>query len=132
MTDYFLPTIEAFYRWEETSRDTVDFKKIYVDITGDLIAGLILSQIIYWHLPSNGGGSKLRVKKEGKIWLAKNRTDWWEEVRITPKQFDRASKILKEKGIIDTKLFKFNGIPTVHIWLNEKKFLELWRLKLDK
>jgi len=132
MTDSFLSTIEAFYKWEEASRDTVDFKKIYVDIAGDLIAGLLLSQIIYWHLPSNEGKSKLRIEKEGKTWLAKNRTDWWDEVRITPKQFDRAAGLLKEKGIIETKLFKFNGAPAVHIYLNEKKFLELWRKELNK
>jgi len=41
-----------FLSWELTTRDTIDFKKIYVDIAGDLIAGLLLSQIIYWHLPS--------------------------------------------------------------------------------
>jgi hypothetical protein len=132
MADYFSPTIEIFYKWEETSRDTVDFKKIYVDIADDLIAGLLLSQIIYWHLPSNSGKSKLRVQKEGKTWLAKSRTDWWDEVRITPKQFDRASRLLKEKNIIETKLFKFNGIPTVHIYLNEERFLELWEEKMGQ
>ena len=129
---YIAPTIETFFRWEQTSRDTVDFKKIYVDITGDLIAGLLLSQIIYWHLPGNDGKSKLQVKKEGKLWLAKGRSDWWDEVRITSKKFDRASKLLKEQNIIETKLFKFYGNPTTHINLKEKIFLELWEEQINK
>jgi len=28
-----------FYQWEASSRDTLDFKKIYVDVAGDLLPG---------------------------------------------------------------------------------------------
>ena len=109
--------INKFLKWELASRDTIDFKKVYVDVTGDLIAGLLLSQIVYWNLPNKKNESKLRVYKDSRAWLAKGRQDWWEEIRITPKQFDRAAKILVDKGIIETRLFKFNGYPTIHIYL---------------
>ena len=124
--------MKRFFRWEKASRDTIDFKKIYVDIAGDILAGLLLSQIIYWHLPDEYGDSKLRVKKEGKMWLAKGRDDWHQEVRLSPKQFDRASDILAKKGIIEKKRFKFNGSPTIHIHLNEEVFLELWKALLGE
>lgn len=106
-----------FYAWEATTRDTIDFKKIYVDITGDLIAGLLLSQIVFWFLPDKQGKTKLRVEKEGRMWLVKKREDWWEEIRITPKQFDRAIQLLEKKGLIECKLFRFDGSPQKHISL---------------
>nr|WP_227572137.1 replication protein [Bacillus tropicus] len=89
----------------------------YVDITGDLIAGILLGQIVYWYMPNEQGKSKLRVKKNGEFWLAKSREDWKDEIRITPKQYDRAIKILIEKGFVEVKKFKFNGAPTNHIKL---------------
>lgn len=107
-----------FLIWEQASKDTIDFKKVYVDVAEDLIAGLLLSQIVYWNLPNKEGKTKLRVKIDGELWLAKGREDWWEEIRISAKQFDRASKILIEKGIIEKKLKKFDGLPTIHIKLN--------------
>ena len=55
---------DQFLSWEAKSRDIIDFKKIYVDIADDLIAGLLLSQIIYWHLPNEHGKTKLRVQKD--------------------------------------------------------------------
>lgn len=114
-----------FLTWEKTSRDTIDFKKIYVDITGDLIAGLLLSQIIYWHLPNKEGKSKLRVFKKGKPCIAKSRFDWWEETRLNPTQVDKGLRVFREKGIARTEIYKFNGAPTTHIFLNEKKLLSL-------
>jgi hypothetical protein len=110
---------EMFLALERTNEKTVKIKLMYVDIAGDLISGLLLSQIIYWHLPGKSGVSKLRVKKLGREWLAKRRTDWHGECRITVKQYARAIRILENKQILITKVFKFNGEPTVHISLNK-------------
>jgi len=107
-----------FLFWEQNSRDTIDFKTIYVDVAGDIITGLLLSQIIYWNLPSKEGKTKLRVTIDGELWLAKGRSDWYSECRISEKQFDRSIKILQNKGIVTTKLKKFNGAPMKHIKLN--------------
>lgn len=116
--------VREFLLWENASRDTVDFKKCYVDLADDLVAGLLLSQIVYWHLPSKETGkTKLRVRQEGHLWIAKGREDWHEEIRITAKQFDRASNILVKKGLIEKKTFKFNGNPTIHIRLIWENFL---------
>jgi len=62
---------------------------MYIDIAEDIIAGLLLSQIVYWYLPSKQDGKpKLRVKKDGEYWLAKNRvTTGGDECRIKPRQF---------------------------------------------
>lgn len=116
--------VMKFLYWEKSSRDTIDFKKSYVDMSEDLIAGLLLSQIVYWHLPSNETGkTKLRVRKEGHLWIAKGRDDWWSEIRITGRQFDRASGLLVKKGLVEKKRFKFNGSPMIHIRLIWENFL---------
>jgi hypothetical protein len=113
--------MEAQYRFqavESNLRKQVKVRMVYVDITGDLISGILLSQIVYWHLPNKESGKpKLKIFKEGHLWLAKERSDWWNECRITPKQYDRAIKILIEKGIVEVKKFKFDGIPTIHLRL---------------
>ena len=126
-----MTNFEKFLLWEAKSRDTVDFKKIYVDIAGDLVAGLLLSQLIYWYLPNDKGETKLRVEKDGYLWIAKGREDWWEEIRITPKQFDRASSILIKKGVIEKAYFRFDGLRTIHIRLDYDRFMELWEAQLE-
>ena len=108
---------EQFLRWEEADQDIIKVKRLYVDIAEDIIAGLLLSQIIYWHLPSKRGKTKLQVIKEGQLWLVKGRDDWWAECRITARQFDRAIEILIKKNIVEKRTFRFNGSPTVHIRL---------------
>lgn len=116
--------MKDFLLWEEATKDTIDVKKVYIDAAGDLVAGVLLSQIVFWFTPNKQGAEKLRVKKEGKLWLAKGRDDWWEECRITPKQFDRAIKVLQSNGLVEKKIFKFNGDPTVHITIDEDNFLD--------
>ncbi len=109
---------QDFLKWEETDRKAIRVKCSYIDIAGDLVAGVLLSQIIYWHLPSKqGNNTKLRVKKDGEMWLAKGREDWWDECRITARQFDRAINILIDKGIVEKKIYRFDGSPAVHIRL---------------
>jgi hypothetical protein len=122
---------EGFLEWERASQDTVDFKTIYVDMAGDLVAGLLLSQIVYWYLPSKKDGrSKLRVYKDGHHWIAKARKDWWDELRIRAKRADRALSILEEKGLIVTAVYKFNRAPTKHIRIVKEKFLTAWTARL--
>lgn len=112
MTDF------EFLAWEARSKDTIDFKTVYVDIAGDVVAGLYLSQCIYWHLPNKAGDTKLRREYQGKLWLAKADNEWWQEIRLTPKQARRARESLTEKGIVESRVLKFKGTPKCHIRLN--------------
>ena len=115
--------LSAFFAWEKASRDSLDVKKIYIDMAGDILTGILLSQIVYWHLPNKQGQSKLRVLKCGHAWLVKKRDDWWEECRLTPRQVDRAIKSLAEQHLIVTSVRKFNGAPTLHVRIDEEGFL---------
>jgi len=58
------------------------------------------------------------------MWLAKGRTEWWDECRISAKQFDRAIKILKDLNLVDVKHFRWKGSPSIHIWLNIDALVE--------
>lgn len=120
--------MDSFLQWERASRDTIDFKKIYVDMVGgDVLAGLVLSEIVYWYLPTRSGGSKLRVERSGKFWIAVHRYEWWDRTRLSPDQSDRVLKILIDCGLIEKDVFRFGGDPTIHIRLIEERFLELWK-----
>jgi len=110
---------------ERESRDSLTTKRMYVIITGDLTTAHLLSQIIYWFLPSKSGGSKIRINKDSKEWIAKKRTDWKEECCLSQYQFDRSIKVLKKLGLVETKIYKFLGEPTTHITLNKNKLLDL-------
>jgi len=108
---------------EQASRDTIDVKRVYIDMADDLVAGIALSQLIYWHLPTKTGESKLKVERDGHQWLAKKREDWWDECRISPKQIDRAFKILEGKGLIEKAHFRFDGLRMLHVRIIQEKFL---------
>lgn len=125
---------ERFLRWEQASRESIDFKTIYVDMTSDLIAGLLLSQIVYWRLPDKKrkAKTKLRIERDGHVWLAKGYGDWWEEIRITEKQARRALEILEVRGLVSKAIYKFAGAPTTHIRINEEAFSDAWEAALNE
>ena len=68
----------------------------------------------------------MRVRKNEHLWIAKLRNDWYEEIRITPKQFDRASTILVNKGLLIKDYFRFNGLRTLHIRMSYDEFVKQW------
>lgn len=87
----------------------------YIDIAGDLVAGTLLSQIMYWFTPNSNGERKVKVFKDGYYWIAKKQEEWYHEIRITEKQYRTAIKKLEDKKLLIKKRYKFNGSPTTHI-----------------
>lgn len=107
----------------------------YIDITGDLIEGTLLSRILYWFTPDKKNNTKVRIFKDGEYWIAKQRKDWWEEIRISERQYDKAIKRLAEKGFITLAKYKFNSMPTVHIrpeWEKINEAVAIWKENLRK
>jgi hypothetical protein len=93
-------------------------KRVYIDIVGNPIGGLLLAQILFWFLPGKEGIPRARVIKAGRLWIAKRRSDWHFECRISAKQYDRAIATLRAKNLVDLRLAKFNGTPVHHIAIN--------------
>jgi hypothetical protein len=121
-----MTTFNDFLAWEAHTRDTLDVKKIYIDMANDLMAGIALSEIVFWHLPNKDGESKMRVKRAGHIWIAIPRWEWWERTRMTPRQSDRVLKVLRASDLIITQRWKWRNTPTVHIRINTEVFLQKW------
>lgn len=88
---------------------------IYIDICDDLVAGTLLDKILCLFSPDTEGSLEIKTFKDGYYWLVKGREDWYEEIRISAKQYDRAIKILKDKGFVEIAIYKYNGTPMIHI-----------------
>lgn len=118
------PFLEGWLASESASHDSISVKRAYIDINGGNIHdGLIFSQIMYWHgRNAETGKPRLKVFKEGHYWLAKTYDDWWEECRIISRTAKACITRVKNRGLIITKIFKFNGMTTVHIRLNWEEF----------
>lgn len=120
---YSAPEVSNFLLSERIDRDKLIVKKIYFDVAQDLVAGIVLNQIIFWHCPNDEGEIKLTVERDGYLWLRKKREDWWKECRVTPAQFDKACKHLESLDLIVTELFKWKGAPVKHIRMDWEVFL---------
>lgn len=93
----------------------------YIDIAGDLTAGVLLSQIMYWFdKDSKNERVRTKIKKNGYFWIARRRDEWANEIRVSPKQYDSAMKKLKAKDLVIVEKFKINGAPTTHIRPNDE------------
>lgn len=93
----------------------------YIDIAGDLTAGVLLSQIMYWFdKDSKNECVRTKIKKKGYFWIARRRDEWANEIRVAPKQYDSAMKKLKARNLVVVEKFKINGAPTTHIRPNDE------------
>lgn len=122
-----------FVIWERESLDTIDLKTIYIDMAGDLKAGIMLSQMVYWRLPRKNRSeedTRLTIKRDGRLWLAKSDSEWWKEIRLTEKEARSARMVLEQRGLASFATWKFAGRPCTHITINEDRFMELWHQML--
>lgn len=78
--------------------------RIYIDITGDHLSALFLSQCIYWSDKGRDG------------WFYKSDKEWLDELGLSSFQIKRIKKDLEE--YIETDIRKANGAPTTHYRVN--------------
>ena len=89
-------------------KETVDFCE------GSLESAILLEQLLYWTPRSNSG------------WIAKSHKEWKQEIHLSRHSIDKAANYLISKGIVTTKIKKFNGAPTKHYKLDQDKFIKNW------
>lgn len=90
-------------------------------LEGDAVTALVLSQIEYWHLPVTTGRKvrfKLSIYRDDRWWLAKDSLGWWYETGLSRKQIRRALEKLRNLGLIQTRVWLWDGAPTTHVWLD--------------
>ena len=86
----------------------------FIKITGDYETAALLAQLVYW-----------TGKSQNEGWVYKTYQDWEDEIGLSKYKVNRARKTLENLGILETKLKKANGIPTLHYRINMKKLAEL-------
>ena len=74
-------------------------------------AALYLQQLLYW----NDKGSR----EDGFIYKTKKEIQY--ETRLTREKQDHIRKKLERMGILETKLLKANGTPTLHYKISIKR-----------
>jgi len=82
----------------------VTIPKLYIEITGDLAESVLLNQIVFYSDKS----------KRDDGYFYKTYKDWTDETCLTDRQIRYSTKKLVDKGLIETKILKANGSPTVH------------------
>ena len=104
----------------DVAHDSLHLRRAYiVACDGDHVAAIIFSQLLYWHLPAKKGGkARLRVKKNGHLWVAKQQDEWWGECRV--KKGTAKTKIakLEELGLIYVDYRMFRARRTTHVRIN--------------
>ncbi|PJF39386.1 MAG: hypothetical protein CUN54_08840, partial [Phototrophicales bacterium] len=91
-------------------RRMLTIPRLFIDLTGDHLAALLLSQIIYWsdRNPNNDG------------WFAKNAQEWHDELGLSEYQLRRATSRLKDFGVETKRRPSVNhsGGNTLHYRIN--------------
>lgn len=67
-----------------------------VAATGNLAAAILLYRVCYWH-------PHAKIVREGKRWIAKDRSVWTSETGLTPKQYRTAVAVLRNKLLVETE-----------------------------
>lgn len=92
----------------------IPIPKKFIDfLDGDINSSILLTQLIYWTPKSKNDG-----------WVYKSYDMWKEEIGLSKYKIFKSANKLKDLNIIETKIKKVQGNPTVHYKLNEKVFIE--------
>jgi len=118
---------------QKASEEKVCCQTIYVDIAGGIPEAFILDELIFFTLPRPETGKPgLRVWKEGLLWMAVSRSEWWTRKRLTPKEADGAIERLLKRNLIFKDQFLFNKQKTTHLRLNVPEFFKRYGAELEK
>lgn len=113
----YVDTIKSTLMAMAGQQNVIVVNRAFVDFAGSLEAGLLLSQLLYW---------TPRARIEGG-WIAKTNAEFQDELCISYYSLKKASRGLIEQGVLETKIVKFNGQPTVHYRLDLDALIEKWR-----
>lgn len=94
---------------------TILVYRSFIEITKDIRAALLLSQLWFW---------SPRTKNPEK-WVYKTAKEFQAELGLNEYGLKKAKKILLELKLIDTKIYKANGVPTTHYRVKEDKLRNL-------
>ena len=85
--------------------------RAFVQYTGSIETALFLSQVVYWSDKGHDG------------WFYKTYQEWADEICLSEYALRKSVNKLTEMGILETKIKKANGSPTVHYHLKHDEFI---------
>lgn len=88
--------------------NVITVPKIYIKFTGDMTTAILLNQIVFYSDKTN--------RSDGFFY--KKYDDWQAEICLSERQVRHSAKKLVNLGVIETRIMKANGNPTVHYKLN--------------
>lgn len=100
----------------------VAFHPALARLFGGVNEALLWQQINYW--------SDKGRREDG--WIYKTKEELEEETTLTRDQQDRARKNLEKLGVLETKLMKADGAPTLHYKVDHEQVIALLSDKSDK
>jgi hypothetical protein len=108
-------------------RDVVCVPKALIDICGgDFPAAAILDELLFWTLPRESGRTGLRVRKDGLLWCVIGRDEWHKRKRLSPKQADSGIAKLESLGLIEKRLYRYNGHAKTHLRMQGDQFFKAY------
>lgn len=103
-------------------RKTINIPVLYLELLEDYNTAVMLNQLIYW--------SDRSSRTDG--YFFKSYKEWNEELFLSQYQVKKAINKLKEIGLVETKLKKSYGSPTLHYKANMEEISKWIMKKLDK
>ncbi|MGH2319355.1 conserved phage C-terminal domain-containing protein [Planococcus sp. SE5232] len=88
--------------------------RIYVQYTGDLTTAILLNQIVFY--------SDKSKRTDGFFY--KTYDEWEQEICLSKRQVSYSTEKLKALGVVETKIKRANGAPTVHYKLDYDKLVD--------
>ena len=99
----------------------VTIPTLYLELLGDYNTAVMLNQLIYWSDRSN--------RTDG--FFFKSYKEWEEEILLSQYQVKKAVDKLKKIGLVETKLKKSYGSPTLHYKVDIEEVSKWIMKKLD-
>lgn len=107
--------VKAMIKQFTGQANTLVIPRVFIDFTGDHLAALLLSQILYW--------SDKTDDIDG--WFYKTADEWQDELGMSNYQVKRAAALLEQFGI-ETRVRKVSKTPKMHYRIDMSLFTDLF------
>jgi hypothetical protein len=107
--------VKAMIKQFTGQANTLVIPRVFIDLTGDHLAAMLLSQVLYW--------SDKTDDAEG--WFYKTADEWQAELGMSNYQVKRAAAILETFGV-ETRVRKVKKTPKMHYRIDMPFFINLF------